>query len=424
MSVRRYDRGELLQAVRTPEGYLLVEGRLAKVGVLSYRLADGSTQREFVPPETLFDPAWLASIGWKPVTDEHPPVFVDPDNVAQYGVGNVGSEIVADQLGGFVRIQLIVRTREGIEAAESRAPELSPGYEVDLDPTPGIYTDSAGVAHPYDAIQRNRRCNHVALTRAARGGHDIRINLDSGDAQQIGGGPAAEGTMADEQVEKQTIEIAGVRHDGVDPALAAGVAQLLAQLTSSKEESDGLRSQLGTMQADAAMGAATLAELQGKYDACMAQLDAARKDLADKEALLAQLQAGAAAKTDSELGPDFTARFNERVELLAVAGFVAVDKADTLDNGALRKAIVAKHAPTLKLDGLADGYLKGYVDRLACDLKVSDQARESAALALAGFRKDGGRQVTASNFETTMDAARDAYEKRFSPATKKTEEGR
>jgi hypothetical protein len=54
--------------------------------------------------------------------------------------------------------------------------ELSLGYKVDLDETPGVWE-----GQPYDAIQRNIRVNHLAVVPQGRAGN-ARLNLDRYDA--------------------------------------------------------------------------------------------------------------------------------------------------------------------------------------------------------------------------------------------------
>ncbi len=176
---RRYDRAELLTATKTPEGYLLVEGFAARPGILRYRDAKRASgwRRELVRADALHAPDSLASLARKPVTLAHPPEFVGPDNVDAYGVGDVDGEItIADN--GFVRVRAAIRRRDAIEAAAAGSVQLSCGYEVDVVEESG--TDA--VFGEYDAVQSNRRYNHLAIVDVARGGDALRIRLDAGDA--------------------------------------------------------------------------------------------------------------------------------------------------------------------------------------------------------------------------------------------------
>jgi len=161
------------RAERTPEGYLRCDASVARVGILEYPQPDGRVVREYRPPEEMSDPKALATFGGKAVTLEHPPEMLNAENTRQYAVGFTGTEVVYDQ--GFVRVVVTVTDREAIDAVlRGDAVEVSAGYEVDIDPTPGVTPDG----QQYDAIQRNVRCNHLALTRRGRAGPEVRLHLD------------------------------------------------------------------------------------------------------------------------------------------------------------------------------------------------------------------------------------------------------
>ena len=59
--------------------------------------------------------------------------------------------------------------------------ELSLGYNLDLDETPGEWN-----GQPYDAVQRNIVINHLALVLEARAGEQARLNFDSRDRKKKG----------------------------------------------------------------------------------------------------------------------------------------------------------------------------------------------------------------------------------------------
>lgn len=180
--VLRADRGELLGVVRTPEGYVFAEGYAARPGVMRY--SDGQTEwLELVPEETLHDAASLITLAGKPLTVEHPEQPVGPDNVGEHGAGDVGDEVtIADN--GYLRVKVAARRRDALDAIEGGKVELSPGYTCDVDWSPGVHP----VHGRYDAVQRNRRYNHLALVDRARGGPSIRLRVD-GAAVQVDSQP-------------------------------------------------------------------------------------------------------------------------------------------------------------------------------------------------------------------------------------------
>src|SRR5690554_1957604 len=180
-TVQRYDRGALKSAVRTDEGYMLAEGYAARPGILEYPQPDGSIRRELVPEDELHRADSLETLARKPVTLEHPEesggerVFVSPENVDKFGVGDVSEEVAVERLNGFVKIRMAVRRKDAIDAVDAGIGELSSGYTVDLDTTPGTHP----VYGRYDAIQKNRKYNHVAIVRMGRAGAGVRMRADS-----------------------------------------------------------------------------------------------------------------------------------------------------------------------------------------------------------------------------------------------------
>lgn len=183
----RIDRGELMPAHTSPEGFLFVEGRPTRAGVFLYKRADGSILRELRPPEEVGSAESLATLARKPITNEHPPEFVDAANAEKYAAGSVDPEVVweQDHLDGFVRVKGTVMREDAIRAIQDGRLELSCGYHADIDETPGVWTDSQGKEHRYDAIQRNIRYNHLALVDRGRAGKQARLRLDSVDASRI-----------------------------------------------------------------------------------------------------------------------------------------------------------------------------------------------------------------------------------------------
>ena len=181
-SVMRFDRGELHPAHRTEEGFLYVEGRATRAGVFLYRRADGSIIRELRSPEEVGSPESLASLARKPITNNHPPEFVDAANADKYAAGTVDPEVVweQDHADGFVKVRGTIMRQDAIDAIDSGRLELSCGYHADVDETPGVWTDSHGTNHRYDAIQKNIRYNHLALVDRGRAGNQAKLRIDGG----------------------------------------------------------------------------------------------------------------------------------------------------------------------------------------------------------------------------------------------------
>ena len=114
----RADSGQLLKQHRTDEGYLRVDGYFTRAGVFKYYNSDGSIRKELRPPEEVFAKDSLATFAGKPLTDEHPKEFCDPDNVEDLQIGSATNSIeVADN--GHVRIGGNVHKRDGIDSVET-----------------------------------------------------------------------------------------------------------------------------------------------------------------------------------------------------------------------------------------------------------------------------------------------------------------
>ncbi len=179
-TVTRFDSPGRIRMVRTPEGFMLTTGKLAKPGIMVYRRADGTEIRELVEPEVLEDAVSNASLFGKALTLEHPQDDVTPDNWAKLAHGSWGlASYEGDHEDGpGLYAPVTVHTREMLDilADDSGPRELSPGYSVKVDDTAGEHPEFG----PYDTrqIPGTRRYNHGALTAAARGRPGLTIRKD------------------------------------------------------------------------------------------------------------------------------------------------------------------------------------------------------------------------------------------------------
>lgn len=120
------------------------------------------------PPEEVFSTAALASFEGKPVTNDHPPVLIGPDDVKMYEMGHAQNVRRGDgEWEEYTLADLHIHDRELIDAVQSGKREISCGYECEYVPNgDGTYT------------QRNIRGNHVAVVERGRAGKRAAI-LDS-----------------------------------------------------------------------------------------------------------------------------------------------------------------------------------------------------------------------------------------------------
>jgi uncharacterized protein len=181
LRVTRSDRYEVRESKieHVAGGGIRVPCRASRVGVLSYTLDDGSTRREYRPPEEVFAAESLASFRDAPVTVQHPSAGeVDPSTWEDVAVGHVSGDATPEE-DRFVLVSVVVHDAETIRGVTETKEigEVSSGYTAELDPTPGTSPDG----EEYDAIQRRIRYNHLALLRPGQGraGPEVRILLDS-----------------------------------------------------------------------------------------------------------------------------------------------------------------------------------------------------------------------------------------------------
>jgi len=177
-NVSRQDRGGALSKPRlTAAGFLEVDCYTARVGVYEYTEPDGTVVGELLPPEEVFRPESLAGYMSAPVTREHPPGLVTPENARQHTRGAVARP--GWQEGDKSAATIVIYDSElASEVQSGERDEVSPGYLVDLEETPGKWIAPDGRAIDYKRIQRNRRINHVAVVKYARGGPEIRVRID------------------------------------------------------------------------------------------------------------------------------------------------------------------------------------------------------------------------------------------------------
>ena len=178
MRALRYDFLRLDTGLtRTPQGGLRIPSTLTRTGIFEYRTPDGSISREYRPAEEVFHKDAVESFHSAPLTVGHV-AQVTPENWGAVAVGHVVGTPKAD--GNFLAADCVIARHDAIEKVTNGAlKELSCGYEVELDPTPGTTPDG----QRYDAIQRKIRGNHVALLPegAGRAGPDVKLRMDSKD---------------------------------------------------------------------------------------------------------------------------------------------------------------------------------------------------------------------------------------------------
>lgn len=307
MAVNRRETIRLDATRRTPQGGLVAPAFLTRSGVFDYQRSDGSTVREYRPPDEVFKADSLATLASAPVTNLHPSQLVKSDNFKQFSVGHVGEQVSQD--GDKVAATLYVQDASTVAAIEGGLMrQVSCGYTCDIADESGI----TPAGERYDRVQRNISYNHVAIVPVGRAGAEVALRLDAADNQ----------ITEDKQMNVERI-------DGVD--FEIGTEQHKAAI-KLRDQVAGLNSAL-----DKAQGRADSAEEQIKV---LSAENAALKDPARIDAAV-----------------------SARAALLEMARKLSPEvKADGLSDHEIRVAALNAARPELKLDGKSAEYVAAAFD--------------------------------------------------------------
>jgi uncharacterized protein len=243
-----------------PDGSVRIPAHLTKPGVFTYTTADGQKVREYRPPEEV-----AKADGYEDahITIGHPPRGVGPDSYSRLNVGHVRASTVKTDAAG-VDAEVVLRRKDAIEGALSgKLHDLSCGYGLQIDPTPGV-TPSG---EPYDRVQRNIVVNHVALLARGDGrlGTDCALRLDGADEQIVDGDvsvdsedPALAKKRAGLKAKYGDSMKTKIRQDGKEVEVEAGSAEHLAFLEAeaadARKRADAADGRLAAVDAAAAVG--------------------------------------------------------------------------------------------------------------------------------------------------------------------------
>ena len=330
----------------TADGYLTFEANFARTGIQEYlaselgMVGDG-IKRVYRPAESVFDASSVRTFSSRPITLQHPPELVTPDNVKDYAVGWTGTKITRN--GDMVRGSGIVTDRTAIDAIKSgQARQLSMGYTLKLDATPGTAPDGTA----YDAIQRDLRMNHLAIVPRARGGSKLKI----GDNR------------------KETEMTTTVMIDGVAVKVADGVDAL----TKALADHEAVKAKLADAEAAQATADANWKDKVKQMEDEIARL---KKENMGAEEMDAAVESRAALLADAaKVAPAFDTKGKSADEIRK--GVVAAIAGD--------KAVADKSADYIaaRFDALADGVNGASLDDpFAAPIKKGTDAASDADTA-------------------------------------------
>ena len=365
----RYDFSPIEKYELTPEGYLRVWASIARTGIQHYTDADGSIRKEFRPESEVASPESLASFAGKAITMEHPPALLDSENTKDYQIGFTGSEIVYDN--GFVRAVMTVTDRDVIERImHGDVREVSAGYRVNYDPTPGV-TDSG---EHYNGIQTEISGNHVAIVRRGRAGPQVKLHLDRQDAADPSLFPTKEShTMT-----------AKVVFDGAEFEVSESVA-----LAITKEREDANMS---------------YKDMKMKYDKLMKEAEDMKAKMADMEHGMKEKEDSLEGRSDAlqEQVDSLKAELEEakqvNIDSIVAERLALIEKAKPVldaeyafagkaDREVMVDAIKTVRGDSVELDGRSDDYVLAMFDTIAetaaAHVDSTEDLRKAVAAAAA-----------------------------------------
>jgi hypothetical protein len=343
----RYDVAPIDKYELTPEGYLRAWATIARTGVQMYTDADGSIRREYRPENEVASPESLASFAGKAITLEHPPVLLDSANTKDYQVGFSGTEVVYDN--GFVRAVMTITDKDAIERImRGDAKEVSAGYRVNYDATPGV-TDSG---ENYDGIQTEISGNHIAVVRRGRAGPQVKLHLDRLDA--------ADPSLIT-PIEEPSMT-AKVNFDGAEFEVSESVALAITKeredakmsFEDMKKKYDELQAAADSMKSEMD---AMEKEMQGKCDAAEGRADALAEEVTS---LKADLETAQAVNLDSLVEERLALIDKARTSLDSAFDFAGKSAREIME-----ASIKAVRGDALDLSERSDDYVTAMFDTIA-----------------------------------------------------------
>lgn len=421
MKVQRFDSLPLDATYFTDEGYLVDHPIVTSVGIFVYHNPDGSERRELRLPEEVFAEKSLASYKGKPIIITHDAGYVDTDNVKEESIGTILSEGYRD--GNDVRAEIIIHDTDSLKKYKMR--ELSCGYNLQLDETPGVWE-----GQPYDAIQRDIEINHLALVDKARAGEQARLNIDGQghdcmkgeklnmeNAKRTDGAPTPEELAAAVEAYKQRrAERSGAAADGgasAEPTAAPGVADsdpAAAQdkpdaVQMVKDRRDRRDSEGDPADMPGAMG--VIAQQDEDIDTLLGVIDVLKAagtaaDGADGGCSETQTdgegdEEGAGddstAQQDKKDRADSADEFRELLRVVRVGDRLNMDGLESMNVKDAKKAILGKLKPTLHLDGKSAAYVNAAFDMAVSEMRERKDTNYQRSQMMHGDGKPPVKQT-------------------------------
>ena len=443
----RLDSLKMDQTYYTDEGYLVDHPVVTRCGIFEYSDPDSEDgiRRELRLPEEVFSEESLASYEGKPIIITHDAGEIDKDNVHEEQIGTILSKGYRD--GNKVRCKIVIHNTDALRQCGLR--ELSLGYALNLDRTPGVYHGQA-----YDGIQRDIEVNHLALVGEARAGDRARLNIDHKDTRTkkyLKGGPMMLGTRkGTRMVQSRKRHDSGLSPEELEQAIALFKAQRDSSAMNEEEEVkmdaedviNGVRERKDRRDSDEEQMDAEeiIAEQEGDIEALLEVIDelqaASDMSAADGDGSAENEDDDPDESSDGD-DPDGNSdeddinededdedgpvnmdsvdrlvgkKLRDYLDVCRVADRLNLDGVENLTLVNARKRVIAAVNPKLRLDGKSDAYISAAYDiakqSVAGRKRVDDQRRR----IMSGKNLDGmdtGAKSSASAAREKMIAKRE-----------------
>lgn len=413
----RLDSIRMDQTYYTEEGYLVDHPIVTRCGIFEYAKPNGGIRYELRLPKEVFSEKSLASYEGKPIIITHDAGEIDKNNVHEEQIGTILSKGYRDGNSGNVRCKIVIHNTDALKKCGLK--ELSLGYGLNLDETPGVYN-----GQKYDAVQRDIEVNHLALVAEARAGDSARLNIDHKDVnkkQYLKGGPV----MFTGKGKRKNRMDGGLTPEELEQAIALYKAQM-----ATEKADEGNPEEEQNLDADDIVSA--VRERKDRRDSEEEQMDAEdviAEQESDIEALLKVIDELQAANDMSSAdegdvpdnadaddvpgsgdGPDgdntdedetgentdgddtgktvnmdsvdrlVNRRLRDYLDVCRIADRLNLDGVENMSLRDARKKVVKAVNPKLNLDGKSDSYINAAYDiakqNAAGRKKVNDQRRQ------------------------------------------------
>lgn len=431
--VLRLDSIKLDETYFTEEGYLIDHPIVTSCGIFEYTNPDGSIRRELRLPENVFAQKSLDSYEGKPVIVTHDAGVVDKNNVDKETIGTILSKGYQD--GDNVRAKIVIHDTDEMRASGLR--ELSLGYNLTLDETPGVWN-----GQPYDAIQKDIEINHLALVANARAGESARLNIDGKEPKSIlRGGKSMStktkrkdgGSMTPEDFaaaveafkarraarssapagdEGNPVPATPAKDSDVVPATPAAEKEQTVDETVQmvKDRRDRRDQEEDPATPEAAMGVIAqqdedIETLLGVIEGLKAKEDfanAAEEAKADEGEEEDKMD-GDEGKSQSLNADSVDAMFRTRLELVRIGDRLNLDGIENMKVMDAKKAIIKKVNPQMRLDGKGTAYVNAAFDLAKETLNARKDTNYQRSQM---FNADGSKAPRNDAGESAADRAR------------------